>query len=219
MESGSRSKHIGLSNMSKKSDDVAKYYDNWASDYDESLADWRYEAPEQIATMLRKKLSPKSAILDVGCGTGLSGRAFHSVGFTIIDGIDVSHRSLEIAGKTGAYRTLHAMDLQRLPVSIPDDHYDGLACVGVLTYLTDSVGTLREFSRVVKSGGVVAITQRSDLFAEREFQSVLDELLNEGVIAQVRISEPRPYLPDNEEFGDQILIHYIGFTVVSGGTG
>jgi len=200
--------------MSKKSDDVAKYYDNWASDYDGTLADWRYEAPEQVASMLRTKLSPKSAILDAGCGTGLSGRALHTAGFTTIDGIDVSHRSLKIAGMTGAYRALHAMDLQRLPLPITDDHYDGLACVGVLTYLTDSVGTLREFSRVVRSGGVVAITQRSDLFAEREFQSVLEGLVNEGVIAQVRISEPRPYLPDNEEFGDQILVHYVGFTVV-----
>ncbi len=214
MESGSRSKHIGLSNISKKSDDVAKYYDDWASDYDGTLADWRYEAPEQVASMLHAKLSPKSAILDVGCGTGLSGSALHTAGFTTIDGIDVSHRSLEVAGLTGVYRTLQAMDLQRLPLPIPDDHYDGLACVGVLTYLTDSVGTLREFNRVVKSGGIVAITQRSDLFAERELQDVLEGLLNEGVIAQLHISEPRPYLPDNEEFGEQILVHYIGYTAV-----
>ena len=214
MESGSRSKHIGLSNISKKSDDVAKYYDNWARDYNETLADWRYEAPKQVASMLRAKLSPKSAILDAGCGTGLSGKALLTAGFTTIDGIDVSQRSLEIAGMTSAYRTLHKMDLQRLPLPIPDDHYDGVACVGVLTYLTDSLGTLREFSRVVRSGGFIAITQRSDLFVEREFQSVLEGLLSDGDISQMHVSEPRPYLPDNEEFGDQILVNYIGYTVV-----
>ncbi len=214
MESGNRSKHIGLSNISKKSDDVAKYYDNWASDYNETLADWRYEAPKQVASMLRAKLSLKSVILDAGCGTGLSGKALLTAGFTTIDGIDVSHRSLEIAGMTGAYRTLHKMDLQRLPLLIPDGHYDGLACVGVLTYLTDSVGTLQEFNRVVRSGGIVVVTQRSDLFVEREFQSVLEGLLHDGDISQVSISEPRPYLPDNEEFGDQILVHYVGYTVV-----
>jgi predicted TPR repeat methyltransferase len=214
MTSGSHSKHIGLSNLSKKSDDVAEYYDNWASDYDGTLADWRYEAPEQIASMLRAKLSPEFAILDAGCGTGLSGKALLAAGFITIDGIDVSRRSLEVASMTDAYRTLRAMDLQRLPLPIPDDLYDGLACVGVLTYLPDSVGTLREFNRVVRSGGVVAITQRSDLFAKREFPNVLEGLSNEGVIAQVRISEPRPYLPNNEEFSDQILVHYVGFTVV-----
>jgi predicted TPR repeat methyltransferase len=214
MKSGSHSKHTGLSNLSRKSDDVAKYYDNWASDYDGTLSDWRYEAPEQVASMLRVKLSPNLAILDAGCGTGLGGKALLAAGFITIDGIDVSRRSLEIASKTDAYRTLSTIDLQQLPLPIPDDLYDGLACVGVLTYLTDSISTLLEFSRVVRPGGFVAITQRSDLFAEREFPSVLQGLVNEGVIAQVNISEPRPYLPDNEEFGDQILVHYIGFTVV-----
>lgn len=214
MEPSSHSKHIGLSNISKKSDDVAKYYDNWANDYNETLADWHYDAPEQIASMLRSKLSPKSVILDVGCGTGLSGKALYTAGFASIDGIDVSRRSLEIAGTSGVYRTLREMDLNRLPISIPDSEYDGLACVGVLTYLTDSIGTLREFSRIVRSGGVVALTQRSDLFLEREFQNVLEGLLNEGLITKTRISEPRPYLPDNEEFSDQILVHYVSYTVV-----
>lgn len=200
--------------MSRKSDDVTKYYDNWASDYDGTLSSWGYDAPEQVASMLRVKLSPKLAILDAGCGTGLSGKALLAAGFITIDGIDVSRRSLEVASMTDAYRTLRAIDLQQLPLPIPDNLYDGLACVGVLTYLTDSISTLREFSRVVRPGGVVAITQRSDLFAEREFPSVLDRLLDEGVIVQVYISEPRPYLPNNEEFSDQILVHYIGFTIV-----
>jgi predicted TPR repeat methyltransferase len=214
MKSGSYSKHTGLSDLSKESEDVAEYYDNWASDYDGTLSDWRYEAPVQVASMLRAKLSPKLAILDAGCGTGLSGKALLAAGFITIDGIDVSRRSLEIAGMTDAYRTLREIDLQRLPLPIPDGLYDGLTCVGVLSYLTDSISTLREFSRVVRPGGFVAITQRSDLFAEREFPSVLEGLSNEGVIAQVRTSEPRPYLPNNEEFSDQILVHYVGFTVV-----
>ncbi len=214
MASDNRSKHVGLSNMSKKSDDVAKYYDDWASDYNETLADWRYDAPRQVASMLRAKLSPKAVILDAGCGTGLSGKALLTAGFTTIDGIDVSHRSLEIAETTAAYRTLHKMDLQQLPLPIPDRHYDGLASVGVLTYLPDSVGTLREFNRVVRSGGIVVLTQRSDLFVERAFQSVVEGLMYDGGISQVSISAPRPYLPDNEEFGDQILVHYVGYTVV-----
>lgn len=214
MEPGSDSKHNGLSNISKKSDDVAQYYDNWANDYNETLADWHYDAPEQIASMLRSQLSPQSVILDVGCGTGLSGKALHAAGFVSIDGIDVSRRSLEIAGTSGVYRILREVDLKQLPLSIPDNEYDGLVCVGVLTYLSDSIGSLREFSRIVRSGGSVALTQRSDLFLERKFQSVLEGLLNEGLITKTSISEPRPYLPDNEEFSDQILVHYVSYTVV-----
>lgn len=214
MNSDDRSKHTGLSKLSSNSSDVAEYYDDWAQDYDGTLSDWRYEAPKRVASMLSTKLPLKSEILDAGCGTGLCGKALQTAGFNSIDGIDVSSRSLEVAKMTTAYKTLRAMDLQRRPLSIPDDHYDGLACVGVLTYLTDSVGTLREFGRVVRPGGFVALTQRSDLFSEREFSSMLEGLLNEKVIAQLQISEPRPYLPNNAEFGDQILVYYIGFIVV-----
>lgn len=214
MKPGTRSKHTGLSNMSNKSEYVAEYYDNWAGDYDETLADWRYEAPEKIASMLLSKMSSKSSILDIGCGTGLSGKALKTAGFDKIDGVDVSSRSLEIAGMTGVYRSLQETDLHQLPLPIQDNHYDGLACVGVLTYLPDSIGILREFSRIVRPGGVVAMTQRSDVFVEREFQSVLDTLADEGEIAEVRISKPCPYLPDHEEFGDRILVHYIDYSIL-----
>lgn len=214
MNADDTSGHDGLSNLSRNSKDVAQYYDDWAADYDETVADWRYEAPEKVAQMLRAELSAESVILDAGCGTGLVGRALHEAGFEAINGIDVSSRSLQTAEVTGAYRELQEIDMQTLPLPIPDDMYDGLACVGVLTYLTDSIGTVREFSRVVKPGGVVVLTQRSDLFMERRFQDVLKQLSDEGIIARVSISDARPYLPENEEFGDEILVHYISFTVV-----
>ena len=70
MKSGDSSKHAGLSDISKKSDDVAQYYDEWANDYNETLMDWHYEAPSKIASMLRSALSLQSSILDAGCGTG-----------------------------------------------------------------------------------------------------------------------------------------------------
>ena len=214
MNADDTSDHDGLSNLSRNSKDVAQYYDDWAADYDETVADWRYEAPERVAQMLRAELSAESVILDAGCGTGLVGRALHEAGFEAINGIDVSSRSLQTAEVTGAYRELQQIDMQKLPLPISDDMYDGLACVGVLTYLTDSIGTVREFSRVVKPGGVVVLTQRSDLFMERRFQDVLKQLSDEGIIARVSISDARPYLPENEEFGDEILVHYISFTVV-----
>jgi predicted TPR repeat methyltransferase len=207
------SKHTGLSNLSKKSSDVSEYYDDWAEDYNRTLAAWRYEAPQKIASMLSDKLPPDSTILDVGSGTGLCGSALLTAGFATIDGLDVSQVSLEIASMTEAYRSLTAIDMQRLPLPIPNDHYDGLVCVGVLTYLADTVSTLKEFNRVVRSDGFVAITQRSDLMAERDFRSILDDLLNKGVIAQVYISEPSPYLPNNDEYSDQLLVHYIIYKV------
>jgi hypothetical protein len=123
---------------------------------------------------------------------------------------DISYR--DISAYT--YHTLRPVDMQRLPLPILDGQYGGLACVGVFTYLTDTIGTLREFIRVVKSGGIMVLTQRGDLFMEREFKSVLEELSSEGLIEEVRISEKHPYLPGNKEFSDHILVHYVTCTVV-----
>ena len=206
-------KHAGLSNISTDSEDVADYYDDWANDYDSTLSNWQYVAPQQVASKLSEKLSSESSILDVGSGTGLSGKALQDAGFGTVDGIDVSSRSLEIAKTTKAYRNLTAMNLQDLPLNIPAGEYDGIACVGVLTYLTDGAGTLKEFCRIVKPDGFVTMTQRTDLFAERDFRRTCESLVTDGLAKKLNISEPCPYLPDNEEFGDQILIHYISFVV------
>jgi predicted TPR repeat methyltransferase len=209
MTSSEGSDHKGLRNMSRKSDDVAGYYDDWAEDYDRTLARWQYEAPEQAATRLRAMLDTDSVILDAGCGTGLSGKALVKTGFSVVDGIDVSQCSLEHASRLGIYRSLEQVDMQKLPLPFKDDSYDGLVCVGVLTYLPDSEGTLKEFCRIVRPGGAMVLTQRSDILGERDFPAVLTTLKSRGLMRKSHVSDPRPYLPENDEFGDEIQVHYI----------
>jgi len=203
----------GLRDLSRDSDEVARYYDDWAEEYDATLGEWRYEAPRQVAERLRAALSPDAVVLDAGCGTGLSGRALATAGFRTIDGMDVSHRSLEIAGRTGMYRSLVVVDMQKLPLPYGDDAFDGLACVGVLTYVPDSTGILREFCRIVRPGGVMILTQRSDLLVERDCRSTLADLQADGQFSEIDVSEGMPYLPNNPEFGDEVQVHYIRCTV------
>lgn len=213
MSTGDNFDHSGLGDISRKGEDVSRYYDNWAGDYDKTLAEWRYEAPERTASILSASLLPASVILDAGCGTGLCGRALIDAGFKTIDGIDISPRSLQIAGASGIYRTVREVDMQQLPLPIADSRYDGLVCVGVFTYLPDSMGTIREFSRIVKPGGIIVFTQRSDVFVERDFPSVLNRLTDEGTVMRIQVSDPQPYLPENEEFADRILVHYVSCLV------
>ncbi|MDZ7841641.1 MAG: class I SAM-dependent methyltransferase [Gammaproteobacteria bacterium] len=217
MSSNDKSSREGLRNLSTDSGDIADYYDEWAEDYDQTLAQWRYQAPERAAALLRAALEPDAVILDAGCGTGLTGRALAGAGFSTFDGIDVSQRSLDVAARLGIYRSLLRVDMQKLPLPFDDDSYEGLMCVGVMTYLPDSSGTLGEFRRLVKPGGAVLLTQRTDIHEERDFPAVLRELKNQDLIRDVTISEPGPYLPANEEFGDEVMVHYIGFRVAGAG--
>ena len=204
--------HHWLKHGSTACDEVRAVYDEWADTYDETLASWNYRAPAEAAGMLRAELAADAAILDAGCGTGLTGAALRAAGFTgPIDGIDLSPASLKEAKTHGLYRDLSVVDLQTLPLPIGDDAYDGLLCIGVMTYVPDGEGILREFARVVRPGGRVLITQRDDLFRERGYAEMFDRAAD--VVGDVRLSEPQPYLPGNPDFGENIKVIFAMMTV------
>lgn len=201
--------HNWLRQGSTSSADVAKSYDDWADTYNETLADWDYRAPGDAARLLQRTTASDAAILDAGCGTGLTGAALRAAGFTgAIDGLDLSPASLEEAEKRGAYRNLQQANFQELPLSLSADAYDALICVGVLTYVPDSDAILAEFARLVRPGGTILITQRNDLFAERGFADTLQSMVDAGLISDLMVTEPQPYLPANPDFGDEIKVIY-----------
>ncbi|GAA1478856.1 class I SAM-dependent methyltransferase [Nocardioides aestuarii] len=179
-------------------DEVAGRYDAWAGSYDDDLAAWSYRAPAVVADVVVTRVPSAEAVLDVGCGTGLVGTALRERGCAArIIGLDISPASLEVAGRTGAYDRLDRADLQQ-PLPVEDDGVDALVCVGVMTYLPDVEAVWREFARVVRRGGVVAVTQREDLWEPRGCQAVVDRLVAEGVLAQAEVDGPAPYLPQAE---------------------
>ena len=190
-------------------DDVTRYYDDWADRYDGDLVDWSYEAPDVAARMLLEHGSGLARVLDAGCGTGLVGRALRRAGYGgELIGIDVSAASLTQAARTGAYDSTQIGDLQRR-LAFVDDDFTGLICVGVMTYVPNVDAAWRDFARVVAPGGVVVITQREDLWDERDCRSIIDALAAEGVWAPIEVTEPRPYLPGNDKYADAIGVHYI----------
>ena len=97
--------------------EVAARYDEWAKGYDADLASWSYQAPAVVADIVVSRDPQAGAVLDVGCGTGLVGRALRARGFAgQVLGLDISQASLEIARQGGAYDSVEQADLQqRLP--------------------------------------------------------------------------------------------------------
>jgi predicted TPR repeat methyltransferase len=202
--------HQGLSRLAAgDTSEIEKYYDEWADDYDRNLEEWEYRAPERAADILNRHLGPDSAILDAGCGTGLTGKALSAAGFKVFDGMDLSRKSLHTAREHGVYRSLKQVNMKELPLPAEDNAYDGLECIGVLTYLPESRDVLHEFCRVIRPGGTIVLTQRNDIFAEREFSATLDEVARSGKWEVLEVSDPQPYLPENQEYADEIKIHYI----------
>jgi predicted TPR repeat methyltransferase len=175
--------------------EVAARYDEWAQSYDDDLTSWSYQAPAVVADAVVTRHPAAGSVLDVGCGTGLVGRALRARGFAgELIGLDISEASLEIARQHGGYDLLEQADLQR-PLPIEDDSVDAVVCVGVMTYLPDVEAVWREFARVARPEGIVVATQREDLWEPRECQAVVDRLRDEGVWTPFEITGPAPYLP------------------------
>lgn len=206
----------GLNELSANPDsqEIKGYYDTWAKDYDQNITDWNYQAPQVAAGLLKQAVAVESKVLDAGCGTGLTGTALKNAGYQHVIGMDISQDALDLAQKTGAYKELKQVNMQELPLPYETDEFAGLQCAGVLTYIPDTDGILREFCRMVQSGGLVVFTQRDDLFAERNCAAVFDALENDGLWKKVSISDPQPYLPDNEDYADRINVIYCAFRVV-----
>jgi predicted TPR repeat methyltransferase len=189
--------------------DVAERYDAWAKSYDDDLSSWSYQAPAAVAEIVVTRLPAAGSALDVGCGTGLVGRAMRARGFAgQIFGLDISQASLEIAERSGAYDSLGPADLQqRLPFE--GDSVDAVVCVGVMTYLPDVEAVWREFARVALPGGLVVVTQREDLWHPRKCQSVVDRLQSEGVWTPLEITGPAPYLPEGYGGTPEVGCYYL----------
>lgn len=193
--------------------EVAAYYDDWADRYDTDLQDWAYRAPAVAASVLIANAPAAGSILDAGCGTGLSGRALRVAGFAgTLHGIDLSESSLTIARESGAYDKVSIANLQER-LAFEDNSFDALGCVGVMTYVPDVEACWREFCRVVRPGGVVVTTQRQDLWEPRDSQGVIDRLAADGSWVPIWVSDPQPYLPNNDDYAHQIGVHYVAATV------
>jgi len=185
---------------------IRALYDNWADDYDTTLAEWGYEAAAVVAAYLRDLVPADAFVLDAGCGTGLSGQALWEAGFRNILGADFSAVSLALAAKRRVYRTVLKADLAA-PLPLGAGALGGVACVGVLSYLPDVEAICREFCRLTRPGGVIVLTQRSDLFGPRGTQAAFDALASAGLWQPVEVTEARPYLPNNPEF-EGVGVHY-----------
>lgn len=171
-------------------DEGRSVYDDWAAQFDQDMRSEAldYVAPAITARKVLQYCSPGSAkidksleILDAGCGTGLAGVKIAELGAEIVDGIDLSQGMLDVAAKTGVYRTLEPADLSK-PIARPGNTYDALVCVGTLTHGHVGPEALMDFTRVVKKGGYVVSTVLGDIWESHGYKSEIERLEREGKV-------------------------------------
>ena len=204
-------KHSWLKEASTISEDVAVYYDDWAEKYNEDLKSWEYQAPVEATKLLKKFMPESGKVLDAGCGTGLTGYALKDMGYKDITGIDISKKSILLAQKTGAYTQLKQLDLQKQPFPFKQSEFDAVNCIGVLTYIKEPKSLFQEFCRIVRPSGYIVFSHREDLLKVFRYFEILKELEDNGSWNNLFTSDPKLYLPKNENFTDAVKVVYYIF--------
>jgi len=166
------------------------FYRDFAATYDTTFAaGLGYIYPLGIVAALTARQRPQGAILDIGCGTGLVAAAIRKVDpRAVIDGVDISPDMLEKARLKGDYRDLLEADLTADFSHVPTD-YAAIVSAGLFTFGHLGPEVIRDMVSLCRPGAVAALGVNSVFFAEQGFQSVLDGLRADGLIADVALHE------------------------------
>ncbi|MEM1050270.1 MAG: class I SAM-dependent methyltransferase [Pseudomonadota bacterium] len=190
------------------SDELRARYDQWAETYDSDLEDVdAYAAPQMVAEKLSEFAVPDGAVLDVACGTGLCGKAYHAAGFENLTGIDYSQNMLALAGKRGVYRDLQQADLND-PLAFDDNTFHAVTVVGLSLHFPPAA--YHEFARVLSPGGLIFYCGDETSFEERGMRALCEAYVAAGKWVDVEETASFKPLPVSEPGLDyRIFIHQV----------
>lgn len=139
---------------------VRHLFDQFSTDYDERmLGPLSYRAPQILRELAGLVIPGRTGlcVLDLGCGTGLSGAAFRDRAATL-DGIDLSPSMLEKARSRGTYDSLMLGDIES---GFAPEHYDLVVAADTLVYLGDLTSVMGVIAAALKPEGMFLFTVES----------------------------------------------------------
>ena len=137
---------------------------------------------------------------DAGAGTGAAGVALSELGFQDVSAVDLSREMLEVASQKNVYKRLVVGDISYPVDAFARESFDAALLVGVFSFGQAPAETLLEMLRVVRPGGLIAFTMRTDFFEQDPMGIVtkMHELERSGAWSQVEVTTPAPYLPKKD---------------------
>ena len=139
-------------------DKIADHYNELCSHYEEIYLRAGWHDPLKIAELTKHLAgdnAESSAVLDMGCGTGLVGQYLKERGFKTIVGVDASSGMLEKAEKKGSYTDLVELFLG-LPETFPEkfhNKFDYITASGILAEGHLDSKVFDEMLLALKTGG------------------------------------------------------------------
>lgn len=139
---------------------VGALFDGYAPRFEQHLVEaLGYRGPALVVAALDRVAPGRrfARALDLGCGTGLMGRAL--VGrVDELDGIDLSARMVEAARRTGFYAAVSIGAAEDALAAVSSGAYGLVVAADVLPYLGDLARLFAGAARALAPGGLLAVT-------------------------------------------------------------
>ena len=195
-------------NLDGDPDAIVKHYQHWAKTYDKDVIE-NYYGIAYIVDLMHKHVQQSAnlsavraselRVLDVGCGTGLLGSPLHALGYSNLDGMDLSVDMLAVAEKTGRYNSLIAdVNINKpLPERLLQI-YNVAVCIGVFTPGHVLPVALRQLVAATKPGGLVVLSTRVPYYNTTDFAYVSQQLVSDNTVKLIHSDMNAPYRDDGD---------------------
>lgn len=135
---------------------VEELFDRYAHYYDAQMQEGvHYQVPQQLLALFEAQAPEHrhGAILDLGCGTGLTGRLFKPYADSLI-GVDLSSQMLAQADRLDIYSQLIHADIVSALKQLPDASQQLCLAADVFGYIGKLDAVFEAVSRVLRPGGL-----------------------------------------------------------------
>jgi predicted TPR repeat methyltransferase len=138
---------------------ILKTFNNFSPIYDSKMRDkLSYQAPERLQELIRAEMGDATGleILDIGCGTGLSGVGLKTRAARLT-GIDLSPEMIAVARSRGIYDQLEVAEITEW-LSHEQGQFDLITACDCLVYFGDLQPVATGAARQLKPGCLFAFT-------------------------------------------------------------
>lgn len=165
-------------------------YDEWAATYDAEVEGNGYATPRRCAEALSRHCAADVPVLDMGCGTGLSGVALRAAGFATVHGADPAAEMLRQAEATGAYATLTHSDPHDPFAGAPD--VPAISCCGVIGVGAAPLTLFDQAMDHLPADGLLVLSLNGHALERPEFPAKIDEWRRRGTLLFEELGDHLP---------------------------
>lgn len=184
------SRAYGLENI----DATRDFYRDWADTYESEVEGEGYITPARCAKVLAEHVDDlEQPVLDLGCGTGISGLALREAGFTVIDGSDLTEEMLEKARERQVYRRTFLHDMSE-PLPIRPESVAHAVAVGSINPGHAPAVAIDHALEVLPIGGLFVFSLNDHAREHPEFEERIHAHVDCGT-AEVVHREDGEHLP------------------------